>query len=271
MKNKIKEFMHEKFGTVRTINIDDIVYFVGIDIACALKYSNASKAISTHCKHSLKVSIDVSSHNGKSDNKSRKTQDMYVINKGDIYRLIVRSKLPVAEEFETWVFDEVLPQIELTGGYIPIVKEDTPELIMARGLKVADETIKKKDEIIAQKDKRIAELEPEAELAKMIIDSKGWLTLKQVADLIETGRTTLCSILRQKKILSKQTGYNEPMGKYIRSGYFRTIVEEDEKEHISVVTLVSPRGLRFIYRLIKRNELLDEFDTIKLQEVKANA
>ncbi len=60
----------------------------------------------------------------------------------------------------------------------------------------------------------------------MVIDSKGWLTLKQVADLIETGRTTLCSILRQNKILSKQTGYNEPMGKYIKSGYLKQLLKK---------------------------------------------
>jgi anti-repressor protein len=198
-------------------------------------------------------------------------QEFKVISKSDIYRLIVRSKLPDAEEFESWIFEEILPQIELTGGYIPIIEEDTPELIMARGLKIADETIKKKDVIIENQKRKIAELEPDAEMAKTIMQAKGLLTLKEVSDLVEIGRTKLCSLLRQNKILSKQTGYNEPMGKYIKSKYFKTVVEEDEKKHVSIVTLVTPKGLKFIYRLIKRNELLDEFDTSKLQEVQANA
>ena len=50
--NKIQEFFNEKFGTVRTITIDGVVYFVGIDIAKSLGYSNAAKAVSTHCKKS---------------------------------------------------------------------------------------------------------------------------------------------------------------------------------------------------------------------------
>jgi anti-repressor protein len=260
--NKIKTFMNEKFGEVRTVTFENVVHFVGVDIAKALGYSNPQKAIRDHCKGVNETFIP--SKGG--------TQKAKIIKKSDIYRLIVRSKLQDAEEFENWVFEEVLPQLELTGGYIPVVKEDSPELIMAKGLKIADETIKRKDEIIALKDKRIAELEPDAEIARKLMSRKGLLTLKQVADNIEIGRTTLCSLLREKKILSKQTGYNEPMGKYIKSPYFKTIAEENEKtKHISIVTLVTPKGLKFIYRLIKKNELLDEFDTKSLLEVSPNA
>jgi prophage antirepressor-like protein len=44
-------------------------------------------------------------------------QELNFIPEGDLYRLIIRSKLPAAERFERWVFDEVLPQIRQTGGY----------------------------------------------------------------------------------------------------------------------------------------------------------
>ena len=46
-----------------------------------------------------------------------RTQEMKFINEGNLYRLIVRSKLPAAKKFERWVFDEVLPEIRRTGGY----------------------------------------------------------------------------------------------------------------------------------------------------------
>ena len=61
--NKIKEFFNEKFGTVRTVEIDGTIYFVGLDIARALGYSNERKAINTHCKHPIKATIDVESQN----------------------------------------------------------------------------------------------------------------------------------------------------------------------------------------------------------------
>lgn len=49
--NKIQEFFSEQFGTVRTVNVNGQVYFVGIDIAKALGYSNVAKAVSTHCNN----------------------------------------------------------------------------------------------------------------------------------------------------------------------------------------------------------------------------
>lgn len=173
--------------------------------------------------------------------------------------------------FRKWVTTDVLPTINENGGYVETNREE--EFIESYLPDLSEETkksiildLKKKNE---EKDKKIAELEPDAEMARKLMSRKGLLTLKQVADNIEIGRTTLCSLLRENKILSKQTGYNEPMGKYIKSPYFKTIAEENEKtKHISIVTLVTPKGLKFIYRLIKKNELLDEFDTTCLLEVK---
>lgn len=121
--NKIQEFFNEKFGIVRTIEINGSIYFVGLDIARALGYSNERKAINTHCKRPIKTNIDVESQSGTS-HKARKSQIMLVICKSDIYRLIVRSKLESVEEFENWVFDEILPTIERTGAYIEDGREE---------------------------------------------------------------------------------------------------------------------------------------------------
>lgn len=40
------------------------------------------------------------------------------IPEGDVYRLIARSKLPSADKFERWVFDDVLLTLLKTGGYV---------------------------------------------------------------------------------------------------------------------------------------------------------
>ena len=45
-------------------------------------------------------------------------QSLSYIPEGDVYRLIVHSKLPAAEKFEHWLFDEVVPTIRKTGGYM---------------------------------------------------------------------------------------------------------------------------------------------------------
>lgn len=113
MNKGMQIFNNEEFGQVRIVEVNNKPYFVGIDVAKALGYSNASKAISTHCKNAKKQTIKAPSQNGN----VIKTETN-LIPEGDIYRLIVKSKLPKAEEFEKWVFDNILPTIRKTGGYV---------------------------------------------------------------------------------------------------------------------------------------------------------
>ena len=105
--NELKIFENPEFGQVRTVMVGDKPYFVGKDIAEALGYARATKAIQDNCKGVLKRDILTNGGN----------QQMSVISEGDVYRLIVRSKLPNAEKFESWVFDDVLPSIRKHGVY----------------------------------------------------------------------------------------------------------------------------------------------------------
>lgn len=106
--NELQIFNSEEFGQVRTVEINGKPYFVANDVAKALGYVETAKAIRTHCKGVSEM--DIPSKGG--------IQCMKIIPEGDIYRLIVRSKLPSAEKFEKWVFDEVIPSIRTNGGYI---------------------------------------------------------------------------------------------------------------------------------------------------------
>jgi prophage antirepressor-like protein len=105
--NELQFFNSEEFGEIRTIEIDGKPYFVGTDVAKALGYNNPRDAVSRHCKGVVKRDTPTSSG----------IQSMSYINEGDLYRLIMKSKLPSAEKFESWVMDEVLPTIRKTGSY----------------------------------------------------------------------------------------------------------------------------------------------------------
>lgn len=105
--NELHIFNSEEFGDIRTAEIDGKPYFVGTDVAKALGYSNPRKAILDHCKGVTKRDTPTTSG----------VQSMSYINEGDLYRLIMKSKLPSAEKFEAWVMDEVLPTIRKTGSY----------------------------------------------------------------------------------------------------------------------------------------------------------
>ncbi|GAB6415591.1 BRO-N domain-containing protein [Bacillus cereus] len=125
----LMEAQSELFGKVRFINVDGKEYAVGSDIAKALGYAKPQKAIRDHCRHIIKRSIPHPQNNAKQ-------LEVNVIPEGDIYRLITTSRLPQAQQFESWVFDEVLPQIMKTGGYIPIRKEDTDDDIIQRAMSI---------------------------------------------------------------------------------------------------------------------------------------
>ena len=114
--NELQIFNNNQFGEMRTIEEGDKIFFCGADVAKALGYTNSSKALTDHCRCVTKRYIP---HPQASD----KEIEMSFIPEGDVYRLITHSKLPTAEKFESWVFDEVLPTIRKHGAYL------TPEAL----------------------------------------------------------------------------------------------------------------------------------------------
>ena len=108
MENKMETFNSKEFGSVRIIEEGSKYLFCGADVAKALGYARPSKAVMDHCKGVLKR--DTLTNGG--------IQSLSYIPEGDVYRLIVHSKLPSAERFEKWVFDEVLPTIRKHGAYM---------------------------------------------------------------------------------------------------------------------------------------------------------
>lgn len=134
--NSLQIFNSEEFGEIRTIEIDGKPYFVGTDVAKALGYSNPRKAILDHCKGVTKRDTPTSSG----------VQSMSYINEGDLYRLIMKSKLPSAEKFESWVMDEVLPAIRKTGSYQKPMTLEEQLQIVAKGTLEVKEEIRKVNE-----------------------------------------------------------------------------------------------------------------------------
>lgn len=117
MNQQLQVFNHDQFGDVRIIEEDGRVLFCGKDVAAALGYDNPRKAVRDHCPHGTKRSIGGMTGKKVDGTPAMQNVEMTFIPEGDLYRLITHSKLPAAERFEKWVFDEVLPTIRKTGGY----------------------------------------------------------------------------------------------------------------------------------------------------------
>ncbi|WP_298736033.1 Bro-N domain-containing protein [uncultured Subdoligranulum sp.] len=104
----LQTYTNAAFGSVRILYEDGKPLFCGADACKALGYKNQSKALNDHCRGVTKRYL--------TDNLGRKQQANF-LPEGDLYRLITHSKLPSAEKFERWVFDEVLPDIRKSGMY----------------------------------------------------------------------------------------------------------------------------------------------------------
>ena len=109
--NEVMIFQNEEFGNVRTVTIDDEIWFVGKDVANALGYARATKAIQDHVDEEDKDAIPIQDSIGRMQNTP-------VINISGMYALIFGSKLNSAKRFKRWVTSEVLPSIQKTGGYL---------------------------------------------------------------------------------------------------------------------------------------------------------
>ena len=135
--NELQIFNSEEFGDIRTVTIENEPWFVGKDVAEALGYSNASKAVSTHVGEEdriLKV-LEADSQNGN----VVKTQTA-LINESGLYALIFGSKLESAKRFKHWVTSEVLPAIRKTGSYQkPMTIEEQLQIVAKGTLEVKEE------------------------------------------------------------------------------------------------------------------------------------
>lgn len=246
MANELEIFKNDEFGEVRTLLIDDVPYFCANDVAKALGYKRAADAVSAHCKGSVKHRY--LTNGGK--------QEAKFIPEGDVYRLIMKSKLPSAEKFESWVVEEVLPSIRKHGAYM------TNEII-ERTLTDPDYLIQLatalKEERHARKlaEKTIEKQKPLVDFANKVSDSSNLIDMGKMAKLlkdenIKIGRNRLFDWLRRKEILMKN---NIPYQKYIEDGYFQikeSVYETSYGCKTQQTTYVTGKGQIYITEKVKK-------------------
>jgi len=149
--NKLQIFKNTEFGELNVLIIDGKEYFPATDCARMLGYSDPYDAINRHTKGSVKHRVLTSGGE----------QEIKFIPEGDLYRLIVKSKLPKAERFERWVFDEVLPSIRKHGIYATdkVIEEmlNNPDTMIKtlQALKEERKKIQKLTEKIEEQDKKL--------------------------------------------------------------------------------------------------------------------
>lgn len=258
MKKELQVFKNKEFGQVRTMTINGEPYFVGVDIARSLGYTNASKAVGQHCKNMVKKMIESPSRNGN----VVKTQ-ANLITESDVYRLVVRSKLPEAEKFEEWVFEEVLPSIRKHGAYLTDEKIEEvltdPDTI----IKLATQ-LKEERELVQKQKQIIGELKPKADYTDLILRNKGLVTITQIAKDYGMSGQAMNQLLHELEVQYKQSGqwllYSKHQGKGYTHSETVDIVRKDGTPDIKMFTKWTQKGRLFLYELLKENEVLPDIE-----------
>lgn len=262
MNNKLTVFNNADFGEIRTLEENGTVLFNGSDVAKALNYSNPRDAVSRHCRCVVKRDVP---HPQASD----KTLEMLFIPEGDVYRLIARSKLPTAERFESWVFDEVLPSIRKNGGYIAGQETLSPEELMAKALLVAQKTIEEKDKLISCAAEQAKLNAPLVLFAKGVTVSKTSILIFDFAKILrqngaDMGGKRFFAWLRENGYLVKRKGsdYNMPTQRSMELGLFEiketVITHSDGHTTISRTPKITGKGQVYFFNKILGTDLPED-------------
>lgn len=244
-------FNSKDFGQIRTVEINGKLYFVANDVARALGYKRPADAVTAHCKGSVK-------HRCLTDGGE---QELKVIPEGDIYRLTTRSKLPSAEKFERWVFDEVIPSIRTNGGYIAGQETLSDDDLMAKAILVAQKKIKERDQIIEQQKQKIEADRPKTIFADAVSASHTSILIGDLAKLIcqngyQIGQKRLFQWMRDNGYLMVSgSSRNMPKQKYVEQGLFEikesNVQNPDGSVRITRTTKVSGKGqLYFVNKFL---------------------
>ena len=181
MEAQIQVFRNGAFGSVHVVEHKGEPWFVASDVAKALGYANPQEATREHCKKVNKITQPSKSLTSV----KRPPTFINIIPESDVYRLVMRSNLPGAVEFQDWVCEEVIPTIRKSGGYLATKPDDTPETILARAVLIAQDTLKR---VEAERDEAVR--------------TKAWIGSRREASAMATA----ASAARCAKALEAQLG-----------------------------------------------------------------
>lgn len=239
---------------LRTVLIDNEPFFVGKDAAVAIGYKNFRDALKSHVKDKYKRESRITTPSGM--------QTVTVISEPGLYQLAGESKLPSAEPFQDWVYEEVLPTIRKHGAYMTneVIEKTltSPDFIIQLATKLKDEQearleLEKEN---SQLSLELAEATEKTRYLDLILDSPDELIVKQIAQDYGISAVKFNQILNKLRIQYKQNNqwilYSKFQGKgYIKSRTFNYI-GSDKKQHTRINTCWTQKGREFLYRKLKK-------------------
>ena len=259
--NQFQIFNHPQFGEMTTIQCNDgKVLFKANDVAKALGYSDYVKAVRTHCKGGAILSTPSENQCG-----TVVLQPTKYIPESDIYRLVMRSKLPAAEKFQDWVVEEVLPSIRKNGAYLTertierALNEPDFLIELATNLKkekqareFAEERNEVQKDIIEGQEKAIRVLKIRQSFVDYIMSTPSCVCITQIAKEYGLSAVKLNKFLHEKKIQYCVNGQWLLYADYQDKGYMKSIHVRLDNNTSRVHSQWTQKGRLFLYEYLKK-------------------
>jgi prophage antirepressor-like protein len=232
--NQMEIFKNPEFGSVRIVVDGEKYFFCGMDVARALGYKDTVNALKAHCKEDGVAFYHLTDSLGRE-------QKAKFISEGNLYRLIVHSKLPSAERFERWVFDEVLPTIRQYGAYLTREKlwevATSPEAL----LKLCSDLLAEREKNAALREDN-ARLQGKAVYYDLFIDLRHSTNLRTTAKELDVPeRRFVRFLLERRYVYRTPSGCVLPYAKGSNEGLF-CVKDFCRNGHTGSYTLVTPKG-----------------------------
>lgn len=226
--------------SVRVIEKDGEPWFIAKDVAELLGYTNPLKAVRDHCKGVNEMFTP----------SAGGTQMMKVIREGDVYRLIMKSKLPAAEQFEEWVVGTVLPSIRKHGGYIADQENLSPEEVVAKALITAQSIIDRKQQLIEKQQAVIEEIQPKAEALDRLALADGSVCITDGAKLLQVQKPKeLFALLQGEHWIYRRSGstvwvgYQDKIQQGLLEHKVTEVTRTDGSSKVTQQVRITPKGL----------------------------
>lgn len=257
--SQLQIFQHPIFGDIRVVELNGKPHFVGNDIAKSLDYARPHEAVSAHCKGA--VSYRILTNGG--------IQETKVIPEGDVYRLIVKAAdqsrnqeiKTKAEQFEHWIFDEVLPTIRKHGAYMTPEKIEEVLLNPDTIISLATQLKQEREERLKLQNK-IEQDKPKVIFAEALETSNNSILIGELAKLLKQngvniGQNRLFHLLREQGYLGRKGEYyNIPTQRSMELGLFeiktRTIANPDGSVRVTKTTKVTGKGQIYFINKFKQ-------------------
>ena len=242
--NELKIFQSEEFGEIRTVQLNNETYFVGKDVAEALKYNEPHKAIQRHVEEDDRTKHPVTDSSGRD-------QEAWIITESGLYALIFGSKLESAKRFKHWVTSEVLPSIRKHGVYAVDELLENPDMAIKAFTALKEE--REKNKLLQADNDR---MKPKEIFADAVATSHTSILIGDLAKIlkqngVEIGQKRLFVWLRDNGYLIKRNGtdYNMPTQKAMERGLFEikesTVNNPDGSVRINRTTKVTGKGQQY--------------------------